>query len=73
MEQVAGGRWQVRVSSTIVCSDLLLFSIFENGQIAADQVYFYEFISKKSANFAVRACRSFHFHKIKGPKKLIFC
>ena len=34
-------------------SDIELFSYFENGHYAADQVYFYD--SKKSANLAVRA------------------
>ena len=32
-------------------SDLALFVIFENGKIAADQVYFFILNSKKSANF----------------------
>ena len=30
-------------------------AIFENGHYAADEVYFYECNSKKSANLAVRA------------------
>ena len=37
-------------------SDFHFFEIFENGQIAIDWLYFYEFNSKKLANFA--ACAS---------------
>ena len=37
-------------------SDFHFFAIFENGHIAIDWLYFYEFNSKKSANFA--ACAS---------------
>ena len=39
-------------------SDLLIFGIFENGHIATDQVYFYEFDSKKFGIFLV----SLHFY-----------
>ena len=40
------------IHDTVGWSDLVLLAIFENGHIADDQVYFYEFNSKKSANFA---------------------
>ena len=43
-------------------SDLLLFAIFENGRIAADQVYFYELIPKNRQRF--------HYQKITGSLKM---
>ena len=51
------------------------FAIFENGHIAMDWLYFYEFNLKKSANFdacarGARARQSFHFQKITGTLKL---
>ena len=36
-------------------SDIALFSVFNNGHHAADQVYFYESNSKKIVTLAVRA------------------
>ena len=38
------------------------FSIFENGHLAIDCLYFYELITKKSANFAAHAAK-FSFSK----------
>ena len=63
-----GGGWLVG------WNDLVLFAIFENGHFAADQVYFYEFNSKKSANLpALMPIRqSFPFQKITGTLKMIF-
>ena len=46
------GVYTYTVHDTVGWSDLVLLAIFENGHIAVDQVYFYEFNSKKSANFA---------------------
>ena len=54
-------------------SDFALFSIFENLYISADQVYFQELNSKKSAISAGRvghARQSFHFQKITGTLKI---
>ena len=42
--------------------DTSTFAIFENGHYAADQVYFYDSSSQKSANF----------QKITGTLKIIF-
>ena len=44
----------VPIYSTVGCSDLALFAIFEKLNVSADQVYFYEVNSQKSANFAER-------------------
>ena len=45
-------------------SDFHFFAIFENGHIAFDWLYFYEFNSKKSANFAASArAAKFSFSK----------
>ena len=41
-------------------SDIELFAIFENGHYAADQVYFYQSNSKKSANLAACAAKFSH-------------
>ena len=41
-------RWNI----VLEWSDLALFAIFEIGQFAADQEYFYEFNSQKSAKFS---------------------
>ena len=38
------------------------FSIFDNGHLAIDCLYFYELITKKSANFATHAAK-FSFSK----------
>ena len=44
------------VGNTVVReSDIALFSVFNNGHHAADQVYFYESNSKKIVTLAVRA------------------
>ena len=56
-------------------SDLALFAIFEKQQISADQVYFYEFNSKKISNFG---CARFWIAKclfLKNNRDLknIFC
>ena len=45
-------------------------AILKNGHVAADQVYFYEFNSKESANFAAHAQQSFLFQKITGTYKM---
>ena len=52
---------------TLGWSDLALF---ENGHFPADQVYFYELNSKKSANLAARTWQSFHFISITGTLKM---
>ena len=56
---------------TVGWSDL---PIFEIRHIAADQVYFYEFNSKNSANLSalMPIRQSFPFQKITGTLKLIF-
>ena len=46
------GEWRRYYSPTLGWRDLPLFAILENGHIAADHVYFYEFNFKKLANFA---------------------
>ena len=54
-------------------SDIALLPIFENGQIAADQVYtiqyVYEFNLKKIAMFGSARVNVFIFQKSQGAKK----
>ena len=65
MSRLSGSEWLYRVQRpTLGWSDLLFFAIFENGLIAGDQVYFYEYnFLKKSANFA----RAEKLKKTVGP------
>ena len=68
--------WYKSTASTVGWSDLALFSIFESVHISADQVYFQELNSKKSAIFgcarASHARHSFHFQKSQGPYIFLF-
>ena len=43
------------LANTVVWNDLEFFFFFESGNIAADQVYFNEANSRKSATFVTRA------------------
>ena len=56
------------VHCTLGWSDFHFFVIFENGHIAADWLYYYEFNSKKSANFDLR--QNFNFQKITETLKI---
>ena len=58
----------VHVHCTLEWSDFHFFVIFENGHIAADWLYYYEFNSKKSANFDLR--QNFNFQKITETLKI---
>ena len=53
---------------TVGWSDLNFCYNFRNGHLAVDWLYFYEFNSKKLANFAAQARESFIFKKSLGPK-----
>ena len=57
------------VGSALGWSDLNFGGIFENGHIVADQVYFYESDSRKSATFAAGG-QSFYFQKITETLKI---
>ena len=56
--------------SALGWSDFHFFAIFENGHMAIHWLYFYEFNSKKSANFAACKRQSFNFLKITGTLKM---
>ena len=63
--KVAGRALNIRLQvGTIGWSDLPLFAIFDIGHITANQVYFYEFNSKNSANLTVPVRQSFYFQNI---------
>ena len=52
-------------------SDFHFLAIFENGHIAINWLYFYEFNSEKSANFAACARgKIFTFKKSQGTRDL---
>ena len=60
------------MNSTVGWSDLLLFEILENGHIAADQEYFYEFNSKKSNKFGRGSGKVSTFKIHRGLKIICF-